>query len=395
MFARGADGEHAKPADARGRPRRARLLGPGRPRSATATSPWLREERRSPGTSRPRTSSGCPTRGAGTTGRSCATRTCARSRAIRRRSARGRARSSATRRPSSSRPRCRSSRWTRRGTRSCAGSSPPRSRRGRSRGSRTASALNAKRIVEEAAPTGGGDFVELIAKRLPLVTISDMIGVPEADRERVVEAADLLVTTSDPEAFGERPPIEVLGEALWTLTAFAKELAAHREREPGEDLMTGARPGRGRRRAPHPRRDRGVLRAAVGRGQRHDPPHHLARDARADASTPISAALLLEDLDGRLPSGGRGVRALGLAGADLPAHDHAAGRAARPRAARGREGRALLPLGQPRRARLRGPVALRHHARSQPPPRASAAAARTTAWARRWRAHSCARSSAS
>jgi cytochrome P450 len=100
-------------------------------------------------------------------------------------------------------------------------------------------ALNAKRIVEEAAPTGGGDFVELIAKRLPLVTISDMIGVPEADRERVVAAADLLVTTSDPEAFGERPPIEVLGEALWTLTAFAKELAAHRERDPGEDLMTG------------------------------------------------------------------------------------------------------------------------------------------------------------
>ena len=45
---------------------------------------------------------------------------------------------------------------------------------------------NAKRIVEEAAPSGGGDFVELIAKRLPLVTISDMIGVPESDRERVV-----------------------------------------------------------------------------------------------------------------------------------------------------------------------------------------------------------------
>ena len=42
----------------------------------------------------------------------------------------------------------------------------------------------ARRIVEEAAPTGGGDFVELIAKRLPLQTISDMIGVPEADRER-------------------------------------------------------------------------------------------------------------------------------------------------------------------------------------------------------------------
>ena len=98
--------------------------------------------------------------------------------------------------------------------------------------------VNARSIVAEAAPSGGGDFVELIAKRLPLVMISDMIGVPESDRERVVAAADLLVTTSDPEVFGERPPIEVVGEALWTLSSFASELAAYRERHPGDDLMT-------------------------------------------------------------------------------------------------------------------------------------------------------------
>src|SRR5436305_1348366 len=79
----------------------------------------------------------------------------------------------------------------------------------------------AGRIVEEAAPTGGGDFVELIAKRLPLQTISDMIGVPDADRERVVRSADVLVTVSDPDVAGDRPRLEVLGEALWTLTEFA------------------------------------------------------------------------------------------------------------------------------------------------------------------------------
>jgi cytochrome P450 len=97
---------------------------------------------------------------------------------------------------------------------------------------------NARRVVEEAAPTGGGDFVELIAKRLPLITISDMIGVPEADRERVVHAADTLVTVSDPEVSGDQTPLEALGNALWILTGFAKELAAHRERSPGDDLMT-------------------------------------------------------------------------------------------------------------------------------------------------------------
>ena len=97
---------------------------------------------------------------------------------------------------------------------------------------------NAKQIVAEAAGTGGGDFVELIAKRLPLQTISDMLGVPEADRERVVEAADTLVAAADPEVFGDRQPIEVLGSALWTLTEFANELAKHREEHPGDDLMT-------------------------------------------------------------------------------------------------------------------------------------------------------------
>jgi len=97
---------------------------------------------------------------------------------------------------------------------------------------------NARLVVEEAAPAGGGDFVELIAKRLPLITISEMIGVPGADRERVVKAADTLVTVSDPEVIGDQAPVEALGAALWTLTEFARELAAHRERHPGDDLMT-------------------------------------------------------------------------------------------------------------------------------------------------------------
>jgi cytochrome P450 len=98
---------------------------------------------------------------------------------------------------------------------------------------------NANRIVDEAATTGGGDFVELIAKRLPLQTISDMIGVPEADRERVVAAADNLIAAADPETLGtERSPLEVLSASLWTITEFASELAKERERNPGDDLMT-------------------------------------------------------------------------------------------------------------------------------------------------------------
>ncbi|MGI8921726.1 MAG: cytochrome P450 [Solirubrobacteraceae bacterium] len=161
--------------------------------------------------------------------------------------------------------------------------------------------VNARRIVEDAAASGGGDFVELIAKRLPLVTISDMIGVPEADRERVVAAADLLITTSDPEVFGDRQPIEVLGEALWTLTEFATELAAHREQNPGDDLMTELVHAEidGDRLTHAEIAAFFVLLSVAGNDTtRHTTSHAM----RALSLNPDQRALLLQDLDGRLPS---------------------------------------------------------------------------------------------
>jgi hypothetical protein len=92
-------------------------------------------------------------------------------------------------------------------TPSCAASSNRPSLRARSPASRDGIRANARRVVEDAASTGGGDFVELIAKRLPLITISDMIGVPEADRERVVEAADVLVTLAVAPARNRPEPV--------------------------------------------------------------------------------------------------------------------------------------------------------------------------------------------
>ena len=161
--------------------------------------------------------------------------------------------------------------------------------------------VNARRIVAEAAPTGGGDFVELIAKRLPLVTISDMIGVPEADRERVVAAADLLVTTTDPEVFGERSPIEVVGEALWTLTTFATELAAERESKPGDDLMTAlVRAEIDGERLTHAEIAAFfVLLSVAGNDTtRHTTSHAM----RALTVNPDQRALLMQNLDERLPA---------------------------------------------------------------------------------------------
>jgi cytochrome P450 len=160
--------------------------------------------------------------------------------------------------------------------------------------------VNAQRIIEEAAPTGGGDFVDLIAKRLPLQTISDMLGVPEADRERVMEAADTLIAAADPEVFGDRQPIEVLGGALWTLTEFATELAKHREQHPGEDLMTALVQAEvdGERLTHAEIAAFLVLLSVAGNDtSRHTTSHALC----ALTLNPDQRALLLEDLEARLP----------------------------------------------------------------------------------------------
>src|SRR4051794_10103323 len=152
----------------------------------------------------------------------------------------------------------------------------------------------ARRIVEEAAPLGGGDFVELVAKRLPLQTISDMMGVPEADRERVVAAADVLVTAADPEVSGDRPVVEVVGEAVVTLHMFATEFAAHRAEQPGDDLMTALVEAEvDGERLTHPEIAAFFVLLSVAAT---DPPRHTTSHAlRALTLNPDQAALLRED----------------------------------------------------------------------------------------------------
>jgi cytochrome P450 len=159
---------------------------------------------------------------------------------------------------------------------------------------------SAAQIVSEAAPTGGGDFVSLIAKRLPLQTISDMIGVPEADRERVVSAADALVSVGDEHFLDGRDPMVVMGEAIWTLSQFAGELAAHRERRPADDLMTALVQAEldGDRLTHAEISAWFVLLSVAGNDTtRHTTSHAM----RALTLNPEQRGLLQQDLEGRLP----------------------------------------------------------------------------------------------
>ncbi len=99
---------------------------------------------------------------------------------------------------------------------------------------------NAKTIVEELRAAGSGaDFVEQCAKQLPIRTLSDMVGIPESERQRVAHAADALVSWADPAYLAGRNPLEVLIENQMYLHQVAGALAAERRERPGDDLFSG------------------------------------------------------------------------------------------------------------------------------------------------------------
>jgi cytochrome P450 len=98
----------------------------------------------------------------------------------------------------------------------------------------------ARGIVDDLVAGGSGevDLVERVASRLPMWTISEMIGIEEADRERVARAANAMVSWNDPEFIGDGDPMGVLLESLMTLHQASFALADARRTRPADDLMS-------------------------------------------------------------------------------------------------------------------------------------------------------------
>ncbi|MBW0104633.1 cytochrome P450 [Pseudonocardia sp. KRD291] len=97
----------------------------------------------------------------------------------------------------------------------------------------------ARIIVDDllAAP-GETDFVTAVSARLPMWTISQMIGIPEERRQEVADAANAMVGWNDPDYVGDGDPMGVLLDALMTLHTASFALSAARREEPADDLMT-------------------------------------------------------------------------------------------------------------------------------------------------------------
>ena len=95
-------------------------------------------------------------------------------------------------------------------------------------------------IVADALEMGAGDAVANLSRRLPLWTISEMLGVPAERRDELQEAANMMVSASDPrtEASGV-DSFHALFSAAITLSTLGSELAAERRDVPKDDLLTG------------------------------------------------------------------------------------------------------------------------------------------------------------
>ncbi|KAB7758036.1 cytochrome P450 [Mycolicibacterium mucogenicum] len=97
---------------------------------------------------------------------------------------------------------------------------------------------NAVRVVDELVGAGDVDFVAACSSRLPMMTISEMLGVVPSEREALAKAAEKLFSMSDDEYSSlEERAADTINEIM-LLSGTGVELAKYRRANPGDDLMT-------------------------------------------------------------------------------------------------------------------------------------------------------------
>lgn len=90
------------------------------------------------------------------------------------------------------------------------------------------------RHLDAALSAGSFDFVADLAGRVPMDVISELLGVPEADRALLRQQSDLLIHRE--EGVTDVPPAGV--EAAFALVVYYADLIADRRAHPGDDLIS-------------------------------------------------------------------------------------------------------------------------------------------------------------
>jgi cholest-4-en-3-one 26-monooxygenase len=92
-----------------------------------------------------------------------------------------------------------------------------------------------RQIIDDVAHRGECEFVADIACQLPLRVITEMIGVPEADRQKVYDWSNKMVGFDDPEFQNCKEDGQAAAMEMWQ---YAGELGQERVDKPGDDLIS-------------------------------------------------------------------------------------------------------------------------------------------------------------
>jgi cytochrome P450 len=102
-------------------------------------------------------------------------------------------------------------------------------------------------ILDDALPRGEFDFIEEVAKQLPIQVLCRILGVPLVDDEKMIDLGDRMIGNTDPDSGGLHPgsPESDQYRLLPFRSPYAKELfdyghdlAAKRREDPRDDLVS-------------------------------------------------------------------------------------------------------------------------------------------------------------
>ena len=102
-------------------------------------------------------------------------------------------------------------------------------------------------ILDRAIPLGEFDFIEEIAKELPIRVLARLLGVPESDTDALIDWGDRMIMNTDPDyadVLYDSPESEAYrlipfrSPAALELFEYAHAVAAERRAEPRDDLVS-------------------------------------------------------------------------------------------------------------------------------------------------------------
>jgi cytochrome P450 len=104
-----------------------------------------------------------------------------------------------------------------------------------------------EQVLDQIPARGTFDFVDAVAKEVPIRVLARIMGLPAADLDLFIDLGDRLIANTDPEitdvvwgrddtdAYRKFPFRSPYGKRLWDL---GREVVAGRLREPGDDLLS-------------------------------------------------------------------------------------------------------------------------------------------------------------